>query len=358
MKRLVAGILLLGAGIPASTDSLDEVVAKVLPSIVSIRAESAWGSVVSGTGFIIEETGTVATSLRVVEGAQRVGIKLLSGDVYDRITVASFDQQRDLAILKFTGYGLPTVEFAAGEVAVGQAVFAVGNPWGLEATVSTGVVSSLRVLDDGTRVIDTDTAASPGSSGGPLFNAEGEVVGVVTYTTADGERLMFATPSSYVRALQRAERPISLDEFARELIGSNSPLFDGTDETTLSGTWRSLTSNTRKELRQDGGFLTGFYSNDADSVSYDLALQEDGHYRGHVKAALTMYGHSNRWRKWESRVCVFETKIVLRAVTPNRIEGRIHGYEDPPGDDRSADKNTCLGPEPLRWIDFVWVRVE
>jgi hypothetical protein len=144
----------------------------------------------------------------------------------------------------------------------------------------------------------------------------------------------------------------------RELIGTNSPLFDGTDETTLSGTWRSLTSNTRKELRQDGRFLTGFYSNDPDFVSYDLVLQEDGHYRGHVKAALTMYGHSDQWRKWESRVCVFETKIVLRAVTPNRIEGRIHGYEDSPGDDRSADKNTCLGPEPLRWIDFVWVRVE
>ena len=358
MKRPIAGIVLLGVAIPASAEPLDAVVAKVMPTIISIRAESAWGGVVSGTGFIIEETGIVATNLRLVEGAERVVIKLQSGEAYDRAKVASFDKQRDLVLLQFPGFGLSTVKFAEREVAIGQTVFAVGNSLGLEAIVSPGAVSSLRVLDDGTRVIDTDAVASPPLSGAPLFNAEGEVVGVVTYTSAGAEGFIFATPSRHVRALQNTEQLMSLDEFARELRKTNSPLFDGTDATTLTGTWHSLTSNTRKELRQDGEFLTGNYSNDADYVNYHLALQEDGHYRGHVKATLTVNRHGDSWRTWETLVCTFETKITLRAVTHNRIEGRIHDYEAPERDEGSAQQDTCLGSRPLMWIDFVWIRAE
>ena len=358
MKRLVAGIVLLGVAVPASTESLNAVVAKVMPTIISIRAESAWGGVVFGTGFIIEETGIVATNLRLVEGAQRVVIKLQSDEEYDDTKVASFDKQRDLVLLQFAGIGLSTVKFADCEVAIGQTVFAVGISPGLEAIVSPGAVTSLRVLGDGTRIIDTEAVASPQMSGSPLFNAEGEVVGVVTYTSADTGGFIFATQSSHVRALQNFEQPMSLDEFARELRKTTVPLFDGTDVTTLTGTWHSLTSNTRKELRQDGDFLTGFYANDADSVNYRLALQEDGHYRGHVKATLTVNRHRDSWKSWETKVCAFETKITLRAVTPNRIEGRIHDYEVPERDEARAQQDSCLGSEPLKWIDFVWVRAE
>jgi hypothetical protein len=150
------------------------------------------------------------------------------------------------------------------------------------------------------------------------------------------------------------------DEFGRGLSGTSSPLFDGSDETTLSGTWRSLTSNTEKELRQDGKFLIGTYTNDTDSVKYDLTLQEDGRYRGRVRAALTMRWHRGPSRTWERTLCTFESKIVLRAVTPNRIEGRVYDYQSLPSEDGSAkgSTTTCMEYDPLKWIDFVWVRAD
>ena len=150
------------------------------------------------------------------------------------------------------------------------------------------------------------------------------------------------------------------DELGRGLSETSSPLFDGSGEVTLSGTWRSLTSDTRKELRQAGKFLTGTYINDTDSVKYDLALQGDGRYRGRVRAALTMYLPRGPSRKWERTLCTFKTKIVLRAVTPNRIEGRVYDYESLQSDDGSAKEPamTCMEYDPLKWMDFVWVRAD
>jgi hypothetical protein len=150
------------------------------------------------------------------------------------------------------------------------------------------------------------------------------------------------------------------DELGRGLSETSSPLFDGSGEVTLSGTWRSLTSDTRKELRQDGKFLTGTFTNGADSVKYDLALQGDGRYRGRTRAALTMYLHRGPSRKWERTRCTFKTKIVLRAVTPNRIEGRVFDYESLQSDDGSAKEPamTCMEYDPLKWMDFVWVRAD
>jgi hypothetical protein len=150
------------------------------------------------------------------------------------------------------------------------------------------------------------------------------------------------------------------DEFARGLSAATLPLFDGSGETTLSGTWRSLTSDTRKELRQDHEFLTGTYTNDANSVKYDLALQGDGRYRGRVRAALMMHWHRGPSRTWQRALCTFESKIVLRAVTPNRIEGRVYDYESLQSDQGGATEPAmaCMEYDPLKWMDFVWVRAD
>src|SRR5207244_1085860 len=117
--------------------------------------------------------------------------------------VAAHDREADIAILSvpypFTAQPL---EMATGEIAVGTKVFAIGSPRGLTNTLSDGVVSAHREIDEAKpRMIQTTSPISPGSSGGPLLGPDGKVVGVTTLSRPDGQNLNFAVPVSYVEKL-------------------------------------------------------------------------------------------------------------------------------------------------------------
>jgi len=156
--------------------------------------------------------------LHVVRGATRVEVKLHSGERYSQVQIASYDVDRDIVVLRIPGYELPIVTLGnSNSIKVGQQVFAIGNPLGFEESVSMGIVSAVRVQENGTKVIQTDTAISPGSSGGPLLDANGGVIGVVTFKYAEGENLNFAMPINYARALLSFDQTMSLDQFRSEL---------------------------------------------------------------------------------------------------------------------------------------------
>ena len=95
-------------------------------------------------------------------------------------------------------------------------------------------------------------------------------------------------------------------------------------------------------------------------MQYDLTLQGDGGYRGGGKAALTMQWQRGPSRTWQRTLCTFESNIVLRAVTPNRIEGRVYDYESLQSDDGGAKEPAmaCMEYDALKWMDFVWVRAD
>jgi hypothetical protein len=151
-------------------------------------------------------------------------------------------------------------------------VYTIGNPIGLEESVTKGIVSSVRVGDDGTKIIQTDSAVSPGNSGGPLINKDGEVIGVVTFKIRGGENINFAMPINYARALPGFETLMSLDELSRELGKQDASLFNDAKASeqreSLSGAWLSLTSNTRRQLRQEGDFLYGMYELENSNGTY------------------------------------------------------------------------------------------
>ena len=109
-------------------------------------------------------------------------------------------------------------------------------------------MSSIRTEANGTRVIQTDTAISPGNSGGPLINQYGDVIGVVTYKIRGGENLNFAIPINYVRALLSFEELISLEELNRATGKANTSLFSTAEDDSLSGTWLSLTGDYKMQL--------------------------------------------------------------------------------------------------------------
>ena len=182
----------------------------VNPSVVAVVTYSDYQTA-SGTGVIVSSDGYVVTNFHVVEGGNTCYVLLYSGLRYEAKLVG-YDEESDLAVLKIEEEGLPAAEFGSSDrLTVGDTVYAIGNPLGLElrGTFTDGMVSAInRDVDvEGTTMtlIQTNAALNSGNSGGPLINAYGQVVGINTIKMvasyadeAAVEGLGFAIPSSTV----------------------------------------------------------------------------------------------------------------------------------------------------------------
>ncbi|MDX2046490.1 MAG: trypsin-like peptidase domain-containing protein [Chitinophagaceae bacterium] len=156
----------------------------------------------SGSGFVISSDGFIVTNHHVIENAIHISIALNDGRVIPA-ELKGADPSTDIAVLKTDTTGLKAMSFTnSGELKVGQIAIAIGNPLGLQHTVTAGVVSALgrtlraqngRLIDD---VIQTDASLNPGNSGGPLVNSAGQVIGVNTATIASAQGLCFAVSSN------------------------------------------------------------------------------------------------------------------------------------------------------------------
>jgi hypothetical protein len=152
--------------------SIPALVKEMSPGVVHVAVVNSAGKPTAyGSGFVIEPAGTIVTAYHVIRGATAAMVKTSDGEIYDRVDVAQYDLRRDVAILRIQPYRqLKALRLAnEDEVVVGEDAAAIGNPQGLEATVSAGIVSGYRQAE-GYRLVQTTVPVSPGSSGGPLFN--------------------------------------------------------------------------------------------------------------------------------------------------------------------------------------------
>ena len=156
--------------------TISEIYEKTSPAIVSIEADVKDG-LSSGTGCIIDPKGLILTSSHVVTGAPSVQVTLHTGEVFTGEIVSVMGKENDLALIKITpSKSLPVVSFGDSEkIRVGQKVLALGNPFGFNNTLTTGIVSR---IDYAKKKIQTDAAINPGNSGGPIINIKGEVIGI------------------------------------------------------------------------------------------------------------------------------------------------------------------------------------
>jgi S1-C subfamily serine protease len=171
-------------------------------AIVIIEALDERGSVTGqGSGFIVTPQGAVVTNLHVVQGASSLRVKLPSGDAYKTSDLIDVDDAKDIAIIKIKGFKLPVVTLGDSDKAeTGEAIVAISSPEGLVNSISTGVISGVRRFDTH-RVFQISAPISQGSSGGALFNSNGEVIGVITYLLKSGQNLNFAVPINYARGM-------------------------------------------------------------------------------------------------------------------------------------------------------------
>ncbi|MCE9572791.1 MAG: S1C family serine protease [Deltaproteobacteria bacterium] len=205
------------AATPAAPTKLTprDIVTRSKPAIVRIEA----GGERIGTGFALDPSGVIATNLHVVAGAREIVVEMLDGTKYEVKRIDAIDLDRDLALIDIDP-PKPVPVIALGDsdqVAAGDPVIAIGNPMGvLEYSVSDGLISSVRVLSERLTVLQISAPISQGSSGGPLFNASGEVIGVSTAILSGGQNLNFGVPGNYLKAMLAAKAPMSLDEFATQ----------------------------------------------------------------------------------------------------------------------------------------------
>jgi S1-C subfamily serine protease len=162
-----------------------------------------------GSGFVIEKSGIILTNSHVVNGADKVTVTLKDGRVFEG-KVRGVDEVTDLAVVKIDGKDLPIAPLAnSNDVQVGDWAIAVGNPLGLDNTVTLGIVSTLKrssaqvgIPDKRIDFIQTDAAINPGNSGGPLVNDRGEVIGINTAIRADAMGIGFAIPIDKAKAIK------------------------------------------------------------------------------------------------------------------------------------------------------------
>lgn len=179
-----------------------EVAKKAFPSVVILLMDDKNGQLASlGSGFFVEE-GIVASNFHVIEGASRGLVKLIGDNAkYEIEGVIAADETNDLVLLKIRTLKAPPLPLGNSDsVAVGDELYAVGNPRGLEGTFSQGIVSGIRKLETGS-LIQITAPISPGSSGGPILDTKGQVIGVAVATFKGGQNLNFAIPATAVRAL-------------------------------------------------------------------------------------------------------------------------------------------------------------
>ena len=188
-----------------------EIAARSMPAIVSIRTSHTLG-----TGFIVDKRGLIATNLHVLAGGgPKVVVTLSDGREFLVIELTNGSPERDLAIARIDAEDLPTVPLGDSDaMRAGDPVVAIGHPMGLEGTVSNGLVSAVRAVSDTLTILQISAPIAPGSSGGPIFNDRGEVIGVATAILREGQNLGFGVPANYIKALLKDKDPISIEAFA------------------------------------------------------------------------------------------------------------------------------------------------
>jgi hypothetical protein len=174
-------------------------------AIVTIIMAANDKPIAQGTGFVVSADGVVVTNYHVIETGNAAIVKFPDDTTLPVDGVLAADKVRDLAVIKIHGKSFRTLALGdSDDIQVGEEVVAIGNPLSLESTVSNGIISGLRTSkEQGGKFLQTTAPISPGSSGGPLFNMRGEVVGINTLYLEGGENLNFAIPVNDAKSLLR-----------------------------------------------------------------------------------------------------------------------------------------------------------
>ena len=204
-KAFLSTVLLIAAGrglAAQTTPDPGTLYKQASPAVVLIEAMGSDGKVAQiGSGLLVSADGKLLTNYHVISHFKQATVRLASGDAYDLVEVIAIDKRKDIAFLKIPAVDLPFVKLGrSSAVEIGNTVYSIGSPLGLQNTLSQGLVSGIREMD-GYRLFQISAPISHGSSGGPVFDANGQVIGIAALTIDAGQNLNFAIPIDYARGM-------------------------------------------------------------------------------------------------------------------------------------------------------------
>jgi serine protease Do len=190
-----------------------QIAARAMPAVVTIRTGSGLG-----TGFVVRPEGWIATNFHVIASGAHVTVTTGDARQFDVVEVLAASPEHDLALVRVEAQGLPPLSLGDSDaMRPGDPVVAIGNPLGLEDTVSNGLISAVRTIHEGAEVLQISAPIAPGSSGGPIFNDRGEVIGVAAAFLQRGQNLNFGVPIRYLARMMQTATPTPFAEFAAQL---------------------------------------------------------------------------------------------------------------------------------------------
>ncbi len=269
-------IVYVAQWIPA-TYSPEELYAEISPSVAEIIVSDDHGDEISlGSGFFIDDQGTLVTNYHVIEGGYSAAATLSDGMTRRVSAVRDYDAAIDLAILEVDVTGNDYLLLSDEPVRTGEAVYAIGSSLGLTSTFSGGIVSTASREYDGVNYIQTTAPISHGNSGGPLVDIHGRVIGVNTMTMTDGQNLNFALD---IRELENLSdhRSLTMAEFWEETASSYSDpadqsgyFYDEIDQAELEPNDTPILADSLS----DGDWIAGEVHDIEDLDWYYLSIDE------------------------------------------------------------------------------------
>src|SRR5690349_18415418 len=224
---LVCGIVAIfaAANPTPAQDQLPELVRRIKPSAVAIETFDARGEKLSRGSGVLIDADRIVTNRHVIDGAYRAKVHSASGTRYPVKNVPAVDAEADVALLKIDVPPNLVRPLSLDRTSPqdGESIVVIGNPFGLEGSVTNGIVSAVRDIPGFGRIIQITAPISPGSSGSPVVNMRGQVIGVATLQITGGQSVNFAIPSERIAQLDRNAQSDSSQQISLgELVATTS----------------------------------------------------------------------------------------------------------------------------------------
>ncbi len=364
------------------------------PAVVTVESHDSKGKGWVGSGFLVSPEGAILTNYHVIAHSKQATVRLANGDAYDTVEVLDIDKRKDIALIKIKAVGLPSLKLGrSNTVEVGDTVFSLSNPLGmLQNTLSQGIVSGIR-QGDGYSYFQVSAPISHGSSGGPVFDAKGEVVAIAAGFFEGGQNLNYAIPIDYTRVMLSATeaRPLAsiyepepdsgvsaavpskeacrgeqaarealslgrsqgypddqiLEAYAEDPCRTLSYLRQEAQQKAQPSLWTSMTTGNDLKIRVDRDYIY------IDRINWPAELREtEAFVRSELKKSGDRWIGKTRMRTpcnhdGRLRWCSLELDIEITSLTNSRIEGRAPA-------DVTFDCGTCQ-TKKLEWKPFVWI---
>lgn len=207
---IIAIVIFFTNGIALGDLTVSQISKQYSSSVVTIVALDENDQPLSlGSGFFINASGDIATNHHVLEGSSKAILKTIGGENGEILEIIKDDSELDLIVAKTSLTTTSPIPLGDSDtITVGEDIIAIGNPAGLEGTVSKGIISGVRNVE-GMKFIQITAPISPGSSGGPVFNMAGKVIGVATAYIDVGQNLNFAMPVNYLKTLKTVNHKLA-----------------------------------------------------------------------------------------------------------------------------------------------------